>query len=56
MLQIATKWLEEEKKSIAAAKEVYLAENCPPPDLNGDMDALTVRAKHTESREVPSDT
>ncbi|XP_014855513.1 PREDICTED: troponin I, fast skeletal muscle-like [Poecilia mexicana] len=37
MLQIATKWLEEEKKSIAAAKEAYLAENCPPPDLSGDL-------------------
>ncbi|XP_027870734.1 troponin I, fast skeletal muscle-like isoform X2 [Xiphophorus couchianus] len=41
MLQIATKWLEEEKKSIAAAKEAYLAENCPLPDLSGDTAALT---------------
>ncbi|KAM4734397.1 troponin I, fast skeletal muscle-like isoform 1-T2 [Anableps anableps] len=37
MLQIATKWLEDEKKEVAAAKEAYLAENCPPSDLSGDV-------------------
>ncbi|KAK5621932.1 Troponin I, fast skeletal muscle [Crenichthys baileyi] len=41
MLQIATKMLEDEKKEVAAAKEAYIAENCPPPDLSGDMAALT---------------
>ncbi|XP_038136436.1 troponin I, fast skeletal muscle-like [Cyprinodon tularosa] len=40
MLQIATRMLEEEKKEIAAAKEAYMAENCPPPDLSGDVNAL----------------
>ncbi|KAM4554394.1 troponin I, fast skeletal muscle-like isoform 1-T2 [Fundulus diaphanus] len=41
LLQIATKWLEEEKREVAAAKEAYIAENCPPPDLSGDVAALT---------------
>ncbi|KAL4004063.1 molecular chaperone DnaK [Sarotherodon galilaeus] len=41
MLHIAANWIEQEKKDIAAAKEAYLAENCPPPDLSGDMAALT---------------
>lgn len=46
MLQIVTKWLEVEKNAVAAAKEAYIAENCPPPDLNGDIAALVVRMKH----------
>ncbi|XP_012719122.1 troponin I, fast skeletal muscle [Fundulus heteroclitus] len=41
LLQIATKWLEEEKREVAAAKEAYMAENCPAPDLSGDVAALT---------------
>lgn len=45
MLHIAANWLEQEKTDIAAAKEAYLAENCPPSDLSGDLAALTVRTK-----------
>uniref|UniRef100_A0A4W6DLS2 Troponin I2, fast skeletal type n=1 Tax=Lates calcarifer TaxID=8187 RepID=A0A4W6DLS2_LATCA len=40
MLQIAANWLEKEAAEIAAAKETYMAENCPTPDLNGDQAAL----------------
>jgi len=40
MLQIAASWLENEKTDIAAAKEAYMAENCPEPDLSGDQAAL----------------
>lgn len=42
MLQIAAKWIEQEKKDIEAAKEAYIAENCPTPDLSGDQAALIV--------------
>ncbi|XP_013874808.1 troponin I, fast skeletal muscle isoform X2 [Austrofundulus limnaeus] len=37
VLQIAAKWLEQEKIDVAAAKEAYLAEHCPEPDLSGDL-------------------
>ncbi|XP_033490629.1 troponin I, fast skeletal muscle-like [Epinephelus fuscoguttatus] len=40
MLQIAANWIEQEKKDIAAAKEAYMAENCPAPDASGDQAAL----------------
>ncbi|XP_041853937.1 troponin I, fast skeletal muscle-like [Melanotaenia boesemani] len=40
MLQIAANWLENEKKELEAAKEAYMAENCPAPDLSGDTAAL----------------
>uniref|UniRef100_A0A8C6NUD0 Troponin I2, fast skeletal type n=1 Tax=Nothobranchius furzeri TaxID=105023 RepID=A0A8C6NUD0_NOTFU len=40
VLQIASKWLEQEKQDVAAAKEAYLAEHCPEPDLSGDQAAL----------------
>ncbi|XP_068168475.1 troponin I, fast skeletal muscle-like [Antennarius striatus] len=40
MLQIAANWIEQEKKDIAAAKETYMQENCPAPDMNGDQAAL----------------
>ncbi|XP_051237059.1 troponin I, fast skeletal muscle-like isoform X3 [Dicentrarchus labrax] len=40
MLQIAANWIEQEKKDITAAKEAYMAENCPTPDLGGDLAAL----------------
>lgn len=43
MLQIAANWIEQEKKDTEAAKEAYMAENCPNPDLSGDMAALAVR-------------
>ncbi|XP_063333603.1 troponin I, fast skeletal muscle-like, partial [Pelmatolapia mariae] len=45
MLHIAANWLEQEKTDIAAAKEAYLAENCLPPDLSGDLAALTDACK-----------
>ncbi|XP_013874810.1 troponin I, fast skeletal muscle [Austrofundulus limnaeus] len=37
ILSIAATWLEQEKKDIVAAKEAYLAEKCPPPDMSGDL-------------------
>lgn len=43
MLQIAANWIQQEKKDIIAAKEAYMAENCPPPNLSGDQAALQVR-------------
>lgn len=42
MLQIAANWLEQEANESAAAKEAYMAEKCPAPDMSGDMAALTV--------------
>lgn len=43
MLQIAANWLEQEANEIAAAKEAYMAEKCPDPDLSGDQTALMVK-------------
>uniref|UniRef100_A0AAQ5XY82 Troponin I2, fast skeletal type n=1 Tax=Amphiprion ocellaris TaxID=80972 RepID=A0AAQ5XY82_AMPOC len=40
ILQIALNWLEQEKKDGVAAKEAYMAENCPAPDTSGDQAAL----------------
>ncbi|XP_029133390.1 troponin I, fast skeletal muscle [Labrus bergylta] len=40
MLQIAASWIEQEKKDIVAAKETYMAETCPSPDVSGDQAAL----------------
>ncbi|XP_062276684.1 troponin I, fast skeletal muscle-like [Scomber scombrus] len=40
MLQIAASWIEQETADLAAAKETYLAELCPTPDLSGDHAAL----------------
>ncbi|KAG8012383.1 Troponin I [Nibea albiflora] len=40
ILQIAQNWLDQEKKEAEAAKEAYMAENCPPPELSGDQNAL----------------
>ncbi|XP_041853939.1 troponin I, fast skeletal muscle-like [Melanotaenia boesemani] len=40
VLQIAQSWLEQEKKDIEAAKEAYMSEHCPAPELNGDQAAL----------------
>lgn len=45
MLQIAANWIEQEKKDIEEAKEAYMAENCPTPDLSGDQNALMVRIR-----------
>lgn len=43
MLQIAATWIEQEKTDVAAAKEAYMAENCPAPVLGGDQATLMVR-------------
>lgn len=43
MLQIAANWIVQEKKDIAAAKEAYMAEQCPAPSLGGDQATLMVR-------------
>ncbi|XP_036963564.1 troponin I, fast skeletal muscle-like [Acanthopagrus latus] len=40
ILQIAQNWLEQEKKETVAAKEAYMSETCPTPDLSGDQNAL----------------
>ncbi|XP_034079048.1 troponin I-like [Gymnodraco acuticeps] len=40
ILQIAAGWIEEENKELIAAKEAYMSENAPNPDLGGDMAAL----------------
>ncbi|KAI9532609.1 hypothetical protein NQZ68_030551 [Dissostichus eleginoides] len=40
ILQIAAGWIEEETKELIAAKEAYMSENAPKPDLGGDMAAL----------------
>ncbi|CAB1414624.1 unnamed protein product [Pleuronectes platessa] len=40
MLQIAARWLEQETTDLAAAKEAYMAENCPAPNLSGDQATL----------------
>jgi len=40
ILQIALNWIENEKKEIEAAKEAYMNEHCPAPDLGGDQAAL----------------
>lgn len=45
ILQIALNWLEQEKKETEAAKEAYMAQQCPSPDLSGDQTALMVRGK-----------
>lgn len=43
ILQIALNWLEQEKKDGVSAKEAYMAEHCPAPDMSGDQAALMVR-------------
>uniref|UniRef100_UPI0037E9B4EA troponin I, fast skeletal muscle-like n=1 Tax=Semicossyphus pulcher TaxID=241346 RepID=UPI0037E9B4EA len=45
MLSIAAGWLVQEKKDIKAAKEAYMAENCPKPSLGGDQAALMETCK-----------
>lgn len=42
ILQIALNWLDTEKKEAEAAKEAYMAEHCPAPDMSGDQAALMV--------------
>ncbi|XP_053742766.1 troponin I, fast skeletal muscle-like [Synchiropus splendidus] len=49
MLQIAASWIEQEKKDIEAAKEAYMAENCPDPDLSGDQNALMELCKKLQA-------
>lgn len=43
MLQIAQGWIENEKKELVVAKQAYMAETCPPPNLSGDQATLMVR-------------
>lgn len=47
ILQIAQNWLEQEKKENEEAKEAYMAEHCPAPDLSGDQAALMVSTGFT---------
>ncbi|XP_004069416.1 troponin I, fast skeletal muscle [Oryzias latipes] len=45
VLQVAANWLEQEKKELVAAKEAYMSENCPAPDMSGDQAALMETCK-----------
>lgn len=60
ILQIAQNWLEQEKRETEEAKEAYMAEHCPAPDLNGDQAALMVSTWFTHrdaeifQRTIPS--
>jgi len=45
ILAIAAGWLDQEKKDADAAKEAYMAENCPPIDMSGDQAALMEACK-----------
>ncbi|XP_047451628.1 troponin I, fast skeletal muscle-like [Mugil cephalus] len=49
ILQIALNWLEQEKKDGEAAKEAYMAENCPAPDMSGDQAALMELCKKMQA-------
>ncbi|XP_068459981.1 troponin I, fast skeletal muscle-like [Clinocottus analis] len=49
MLQIAASWIEQEKIELVAAKETYMAENCPAPDTNGDQAVLMELCKKLQS-------
>ncbi|XP_061696655.1 troponin I, fast skeletal muscle-like [Syngnathoides biaculeatus] len=40
MLQIAANWIEQEKKDLEVAKEAYMAEMCPKPNVSGDVASL----------------
>lgn len=45
VLSVAATWLEKEKKERVEAKEAYMAENCPAPNLSGDQAALMETCK-----------
>lgn len=45
MLQIAAGMIEKEKKDLVVAKEAYMAEKCPPPNLSGDQNTLMEACK-----------
>lgn len=51
MLQIAATWIEQEKKDLVTAKEAYMAEKCPAPNLSGDQAALMVSDTAAKKRE-----
>ncbi|XP_057693262.1 troponin I, fast skeletal muscle-like [Corythoichthys intestinalis] len=40
ILSIAFNWIQQEKKDLVVAKENYLAEACPKPNLSGDQATL----------------
>ncbi|XP_075884902.1 troponin I, fast skeletal muscle-like [Nelusetta ayraudi] len=45
ILQIAANWIEQEKKENVLAKEAYMSEQCPSPDLGGDQATLMDNCK-----------
>ncbi|XP_015244249.1 troponin I, fast skeletal muscle-like [Cyprinodon tularosa] len=45
ILSVAATWLEKEKKEVIEAKEAYMAEKCPPPNLSGDQATLMETCK-----------
>ncbi|XP_029288995.1 troponin I, fast skeletal muscle-like [Cottoperca gobio] len=50
MLQIAAKWIIQEKKDIEAAKQAYMSENCPPPNVSGDQATLMETCKKLHAK------
>ncbi|CAL8360445.1 unnamed protein product [Lota lota] len=49
ILSIAASWLTQEKKDNIAAKEAYMAEACPPPNLSGDQATLMETCKKLQA-------
>ncbi|KAK2842802.1 hypothetical protein Q5P01_013002 [Channa striata] len=45
MLQIAAGMIEQEKKDAVVAKQTYMSEQCPAPNLSGDQAALMETCK-----------
>ncbi|RVE71494.1 hypothetical protein OJAV_G00052340 [Oryzias javanicus] len=45
VLQVASNWLEQEKKDLVTAKENYMSETCPAPETSGDQAALMESCK-----------
>ncbi|XP_007568566.1 PREDICTED: troponin I, fast skeletal muscle-like [Poecilia mexicana] len=45
VLSVAATWLEKEKKELVVAKEAYMAEHCPAPNLSGDQATLMETCK-----------
>ncbi|CAN9499055.1 unnamed protein product [Ophioblennius macclurei] len=49
ILQIALNWIESEKKENVVAKENYMSEHCPAPDMGGDQAALMETCKKLQA-------
>ncbi|TNN48808.1 Troponin I, fast skeletal muscle [Liparis tanakae] len=49
ILGIAATWIEQDKNDLVAAKEAYMSENCPAPDMSGDQAILMELCKKLQS-------